>query len=97
MRIEAARRPLLAFLKLRSRTLGPLLDANGWAVNGRVRVNIPLGTSLTGIKSLPPGARRRLDDPFEDVKARHRRQIVSALFLLLVASALGFWLYSQKH
>ena len=26
---------LLAWLKLRQRNLGPLLDANGWAINGR--------------------------------------------------------------
>src|SRR2546430_11188922 len=38
---------IIAWLKLRQRTIGPILDANGWAVNGRVKVNIPLGTSLT--------------------------------------------------
>jgi len=28
-------------LKLRQRNLGPILDANGWAVNARARINIP--------------------------------------------------------
>jgi hypothetical protein len=28
---------LLAWLKLRQRNLGPILDANGWAINGRAR------------------------------------------------------------
>ena len=57
---------MLAALKLRRRNLGPLLDANGWAVNVRARINIPFGASLTGIPKLPPGASRSLDDPFAD-------------------------------
>ncbi|HEX4385723.1 MAG TPA: hypothetical protein VH083_22335, partial [Myxococcales bacterium] len=87
---------LLAFLKLRARTLGPMLDANGWAVNGRVKVNIPLGTSLTAIKALPPGSRRSLEDPFEDKKARARRQIIIALLVAASAAALGWWLYHRN-
>jgi hypothetical protein len=75
---------LLAWLKLRQRTLGPVLEGNGWAVNGRVRVNIPLGTALTDLKSLPPGSTRSLDDPFEDKGARRRRRL-----LWLAAAALG--------
>src|SRR6185436_7355748 len=34
----------IAWLKLRQRTVGPLLEANGWAINGRVKINIPFGT-----------------------------------------------------
>jgi hypothetical protein len=37
----------MAWFKLHARNLGPLLDANGWAVNARARINIPFGTSLT--------------------------------------------------
>jgi hypothetical protein len=84
---------LLAFLKLRARTLGPMLDANGWAVNGRVKVNIPLGTSLTGIKVLPQGSRWTHDDPFEDVRARRRRQIITALLVAIGGAVAGWWLY----
>lgn len=47
---------LIAFLKLRKRNLGPILDANGWAVNAKAKVNVPFGTSLTGVAKLPPGA-----------------------------------------
>jgi hypothetical protein len=75
---------LLAWLKLRQRTLGPVLEGNGWAVNGRVRVNIPLGTALTDLKSLPPGSTRSLDDPFEDKQGRRRRRL-----LWLAAAVLG--------
>jgi hypothetical protein len=87
---------LLAFLKLRARTLGPMLDANGWAVNGRVKVNVPLGTSLTRIKTLPPGSRRSLQDPFEDVKARQRRQVIIALVIAIAAGAFGWWYYRNR-
>src|SRR5690606_27420106 len=48
---------LIAWLKLRKRNLGPILDANGWAVNARARLNVPFGESLTGVAKLPRGAR----------------------------------------
>ena len=80
---------LLAWLKLRQRTLGPVLDANGWAVNGRVRVNLPLGTALTGIKELPPNSTRSLDDPFEDKQARLRRRLIYLALLIFVLATLG--------
>jgi len=49
---------LVAAFKLRQRNLGPILDANGWAINGRVRINIPFGRTLTETAKLPPGAER---------------------------------------
>jgi len=78
---------LLAWLKLRQRTLGPVLEGNGWAVNGRVRINIPLGTALTDLKSLPPGSTRSLEDPFEDKRARRRRRLLWFAAIVLGAAA----------
>ncbi|HET9599688.1 MAG TPA: phage holin family protein [Anaeromyxobacteraceae bacterium] len=77
---------LIAWLKLRQRTLGPILDGTGWAVNGRVKVNIPLGASLTGRALLPAGAHRSLADPFEDVAGRRNRRISWLVILLFVAA-----------
>ena len=57
---------LLAWLKLRKRNVGPLLDANGWAVNIRARINIPFGASLTRVAELPAGAERSLTDPYAE-------------------------------
>lgn len=87
---------LLAWLKLRQRTLGPVLEANGWAVNGRVRVNIPLGVALTDLKVLPKGAVRSLEDPFLDRKARRRKRLLWAAAILIgaalvAARILHFW------
>ena len=76
---------LLAWLKLRRRNLAPLLDANGWAVNTRARINPPFGASLTGVAALPPGSRRSLDDPY----AEKRRPWKTFLFLVVVAIAVA--------
>ncbi|MDR3458721.1 MAG: hypothetical protein P4N60_14825 [Verrucomicrobiae bacterium] len=46
----------IAWLKLRKRNLGPILDANGWAVNAKAKMNVPFGAALTGVAALPPGA-----------------------------------------
>jgi len=59
---------ILAWFKLRSRNLGPLLDANGWAINARAKINIPFGTSLTQTAHLPPNAERALTDPYAEKK-----------------------------
>ncbi|MDZ4263497.1 MAG: hypothetical protein U1B30_14350 [Pseudomonadota bacterium] len=60
---------VLAWLKLRQRNLGRILDANGWAVNARVKINIPFGASLTHTAKLPPNARRTISDPYKSSTA----------------------------
>jgi hypothetical protein len=55
---------IIAWLKLRKRNLGPILDANGWAVNARAKINVPFGTSLTGVAKLPPNASLSTGDRF---------------------------------
>jgi MFS family permease len=55
---------ILAWMKLRKRNLGPILDANGWAVNAKARLNVPFGASLTGIAKLPEGATITATDRF---------------------------------
>src|SRR5947208_15712156 len=57
---------VIAALKLRLRNLGPILDANGWAVNARARINIPFGRSLTKTAVLPANSSRSLIDPYAD-------------------------------
>jgi hypothetical protein len=55
---------IIAWLKLRKRNLGPILDANGWAVNAKAKLNVPFGASLTGIAELPEGATISTTDRF---------------------------------
>lgn len=78
----------LAWLKLRKRNLGPILDANGWAVNARAKINIPFGTSLTAAARLPENAERSLVDPFAEKKSPWKLSLVLAA---LLAAALVLW------
>jgi len=59
---------ILAYMKLRKRNIGPLLNAEGWAVNSRLKINVPFGGSLSHLAALPPGANRQLVDPFAEKK-----------------------------
>jgi len=56
----------IACLKLRKRNLGPILDANGWAVNAKAKMNVPFGGALTGVAALPPGATFGAADKFAE-------------------------------
>ncbi|HNQ89346.1 MAG TPA: hypothetical protein PKM73_12085 [Verrucomicrobiota bacterium] len=77
---------LMAYLKLRKRNLGPILDANGWAVNAKARINVPFGASLTDVAVLPPGSQRDLVDPFAEKRSPWPKVIV-VLILLWIAYA----------
>ncbi|HEY1791975.1 MAG TPA: hypothetical protein VGG34_03595 [Opitutaceae bacterium] len=76
---------LLAAIKLRQRTLGPLLEGTGWAVNGRVKINMPLGSALTERACLPAGSARIGTDPYEDKAAGRRRRAAAAVIVLVCA------------
>ncbi len=77
---------LLAWFKLHSRTLGPLLDANGWAINARAKINIPFGTSLTLMAQLPANAQRSLQDPYaEESRSPWIYGVWFALLLMVLA------------
>ena len=77
---------LLAYMTLRRRNLGPLLDANGWAVNARARINVPFGGTLTAVGELPKGSSRSLRDPYADKKRPWKTLVVLGLlaFVLVV-------------
>ena len=80
---------VIAWLKLRKRNLGPILDANGWAVNARAKMNVPFGKSLTGIPKLPPGAKRDMVDPFAEKKSPWPTIIIIVLLLGLAYAILN--------
>lgn len=85
---------VIAWLKLRQRNLAPILDANGWAVNARARLNIPFGASLTGVAKLPPGSHSDLLDPFAESHSI-RNRILAALVLL--GAVFGLWYFGILH
>ncbi|MBA3849159.1 MAG: hypothetical protein C0502_04085 [Opitutus sp.] len=81
----------IAWLKLRQRTLGPVLEGNGWAVNGRVKINIPFGSALTEMARKPAGARLSLEDPYEDKEAARRKQRLIFWGVVLGLAAVAGW------
>ncbi|MDF3055979.1 MAG: hypothetical protein K0R17_194 [Rariglobus sp.] len=86
---------LIAWLKLRQRNIGPLLESNGWAINGRVKINIPFGTKLTERARLPLGARRTLADPYADEETARRKTLFVLLLILFVVAAV--WIRWDHH
>ncbi len=77
---------VLAWVKLRRRNLGPILDANGWAINNRARINVAFGAALTELAKLPPGSGRTLKDPYADKRVPWKRWVLLAIILILGGS-----------
>lgn len=76
---------LIAWLKLRERSLGPLLDASGWAINGRMKINLPLGNSLSQSAKVPVSAKRMLNDPYAESHAKRWTWLLVAVLVVVVA------------
>ena len=76
---------LLAWFKLRRRNLGPILDANGWAVNSQALISIAFGATLTQLARLPAGSDRALRDPYAA-----KKPLWPWLVLVLVIAVLGY-------
>jgi hypothetical protein len=79
---------VIAYMKLRQRNLAPILDATGWAVNARARINIPFGGSLTSVARLPEGAERSLVDPYAE---KHTPWGLYITLGGIVAAAVAAW------
>ncbi|MEI7731341.1 MAG: hypothetical protein WCO56_17330 [Verrucomicrobiota bacterium] len=80
---------LIAWLKLRKRNLGPILDANGWALNAKARINVPFGGSLTEVAKLPPGAQCDPVDLFADKKSPWPKVVALVVLLWLLYTVLN--------
>jgi hypothetical protein len=78
---------ILAWLKLRRRNLGPILDANGWAINNRAKINVAFGAALTELAKLPPHSLRTMHDPFADTQVKWKLKV----FVLILAILGGTW------
>ncbi|MBX7195052.1 MAG: hypothetical protein K1X94_23565 [Sandaracinaceae bacterium] len=84
----------VAWLKLRKRNLGPILDANGWALNAMATVNVPLGGSLTKEAKLPEDSERDLSDPFAE---QPRPWGFYVFLLVLLGLAIGWYVGKLDH
>jgi len=72
---------VMAYMKLRKRSLGPILDANGWAVNSKARINVPFGVTLTGIARLPAGSAVDHTDAFAERVFPWKKWLIIGLVL----------------
>ena len=72
----------IAWRKLRKRNLGPVLNANGWAINSRVLVNILFGKTLTSVAKYP---KMKLDDPYAKRTPLWCKILCWVLVLLVIA------------
>lgn len=79
---------IIAYLKLRTRNLAPILDANGWAINARAIVNIPFGKALTQLAELPQNSKVNMNDPF----SKKKRPFLTSFVILLVLALIVFGL-----
>ena len=79
----------IAWLKLRKRNLGPILDANGWAVNAKAKMNVPFGGALTGVAALPPGATFGAADKYAEKPSVWPKVLAVAFVLWFVWSFLN--------
>lgn len=80
---------ILAFIKLRKRNLGPILDAGGWAVNAKAQISVPFGALLTHTATLPAGSQRDLIDPYAERKSPWSKIIIVLLVLYLAYISLN--------
>ena len=83
----------IAWLKLRKRNLGPVLNANGWAINSNVKVNTTFGKTLTSMAKYPKVVAA---DPFADKKAPLWRRILCWVLVLAAIFVLGFKLTQHR-
>ena len=83
----------IAWRKLRRRNLGPVLNANGWAINSAVLVNILFGKTLTSVAKYP---KVHVADPYSMRPPLWKRILRWLIFLLVVAFAVGYFTNNLK-
>ncbi len=77
----------ITWRKLRRRDLGPVLNANGWAINAAAYVKPKFGKDLTQLVKYP---KLEAVDPEARKKARRRRCITWIIVILLLGGG-GYW------
>jgi len=92
---------LLGWLKLRRRDLGLILEANGWALNGQMRLTRRLGGFFTRTPAVPEGSRIDRVDALapagaEEARRRRTRRIVTTI-LILAGIAIVVLLFLERE
>lgn len=82
-----------AWLKLRKRNLSPLLNANDWAVNAKVLVNVTFGETLTRIAKYPIV---KMKDPFAEKKMPVWKKILLWLAFVVIAAGVVYFIIPKE-
>ncbi len=82
----------IAWSKLRVRNLGPVLNANGWAINSRVLVNILFGEKLTSVAKYP---KVRMKDPYAKKSKKGWWLLILAILLIAAGAAFYFFCWDR--
>jgi len=79
----------IAWGKLRKRNLGPVLNANGWAINSVVLVNILFGRTLTSVAEYP---HLNLKDPYKKKTPVWKKLLWWLILLIIIAAVVAYFL-----
>jgi type II secretory pathway component PulF len=85
---------ILTWFKLRKRDLGPILNANGWAVNATSYVNVKFGATLTKLVKYPSLA--SIDPEVAKKLSKRKTLWTIILVLLLTGGVFGTYKLIQK-
>ena len=77
---------IIAWLKLRQRTLVPLLEASGWAINSQLGITWALGNALTTVKK-----RHQHIPDITNRKSGKKSNVLSILMLILILCIAIIW------
>lgn len=81
---------ILTWIRLRHRDLGPVLNANGWAMNAASYVRVKFGKTLTQLARFPLLA--NVDEKAKKARRRTRTTIITVL-VVLAAAAFCLWYF----
>lgn len=87
---------VIGFIRLRKRDIGMILEACGWAINGRMRINLGLARELTHIGKLPPGS-LVINHAYINREARKRRRAFFTIFFTasMVTAVVSWWILEK--
>ncbi|MGE9297014.1 MAG: hypothetical protein ACQKBV_12075 [Puniceicoccales bacterium] len=83
---------LLGFFRLRARDVGMVLEASGWAINGKMRLNLKLANDLTHVGRFPKSA-HKVEYAYlkEEARVRRKRFWISFLSVAGIIAFASWW------
>ena len=82
---------ILAWIKLRGRNLGPVLNANGWAINSKILVNSRFGRTLTQRAKYPAVVMSK--DPYAPMP----KWLIRLIILIIILGIIFLVLYFNNY